>query len=110
MTKLLFLDAVLAAISFTPSAGVAGIYTDDLTRCLVEPTTEADRTKLMQWMFAGFSHHPAVSSMVSVSGAERETINQNAAIIFESLLTKSCKVEAQKAIQYEGDAALSEGF
>jgi hypothetical protein len=38
----------LALLSTTPA--LAGIYTDDLSRCLVEKTTTEDKTTLVQWM------------------------------------------------------------
>ena len=38
----------------SPSA-VAGVYADELAKCLVRSTTDADKTYLVRWLFASVS-------------------------------------------------------
>lgn len=38
----------------------AGPYADALSKCLVESTSQRDRTELVRWFFASASLHPAV--------------------------------------------------
>ena len=41
---------LLASLATEPA--LAGPYSDDLTKCLVRSTTNADRNALVKWMFA----------------------------------------------------------
>jgi len=93
----------------SPSA-VAGVYADELAKCLVRSTTDADKTYLVRWLFASVSTHPAVRSIASVSDAERTKLNRNAAKLFERLITESCKTQTQEAVKYEGPATLQSSF
>ena len=88
----------------------AGPYTNDLGKCLVESTTVADKVNLVKWMFTAASLHPAVKSIASVSDAELDSANKATAELFVSLLTESCREQTQKAVRYEGQAAIEEGF
>ena len=98
----------LAALSSGPA--VAGPYSDELAKCLVRSTTDADKTYLVRWLFASVSTHPAVRSIASVSDAERNELNRNAAKLFERLITESCKTQTQEAVKYEGPATLQSSF
>ena len=88
----------------------AGPYTDELSKCLVRSTTDADKTLLVQWMFAMVTLHPQVKSMTAISDAERTEIVRKTAGIFERLLTVSCQSEAQQALKYEGNSAFEASF
>ncbi|HET8534930.1 MAG TPA: hypothetical protein VFL74_05210, partial [Sphingomicrobium sp.] len=57
----------------------AGVFTDDLSRCVVQKTTDADRTLLVKWMFAAETKNPALSGMASLSQADRDKLNAGAA-------------------------------
>jgi len=88
----------------------AGPYTDDLSKCLVKQTSEADKTLLVQWMFAMATLHPAVKSMSAISEAQRTEISRKTAEMMQRLLTASCQSEAQQALKYEGNAAIEASF
>jgi hypothetical protein len=88
----------------------AGLYSDDLSRCLVESSTENDKTLLVRWMFTSMALHPDVASMSNVTEAQRDTVNKAAAEMFVRLMTETCVTQAKKAIQYEGAAAVEQGF
>lgn len=88
----------------------AGVYGDELTKCLVRSTAQEDRTQLAQWMFAVMSLHPEVSRNANFTDAQRLEINKNAAALFERLLTRACVAEAREAINYEGAAAFQSSF
>jgi hypothetical protein len=93
-----------------PVLVAGGPYTDELSKCLVKSTTEADKTLLVQWMFAMMSLHPAVKSMSAMSDAERTEITRKAAGMMEHLLTVSCQPEAQQSVKYEGNGAIEASF
>ena len=88
----------------------AGPYGDDLAKCLVDKSSDADKTALVKWFFAMAALHPDVQSIAAVTPAQREGLNRNVAELFERLLTDSCKAEAKKAMKYEQQTALQSSF
>lgn len=104
------LAALWAAWALSAGTAQAGPYSDDLAKCLVESTTTADKNALVKWMFATAALHPAVRSIASVTDAERAEITRSAAQLFETLLTVSCRSQAQQAVKYEGAVAVQTGF
>ena len=92
------------------SPAVAGPYSDDLAKCLVASTTSEEKTLLVQWMFATMSLHPQVKHLTNVSPAERTRLNRRVAVLFESLLTRSCLGEAREALKNEGVATFEASF
>lgn len=88
----------------------AGPYGDDMAKCLVQSTTSADRTSLVQWIFAAAAAHPDVKTLVSVSQKQRDQLNKTTAKLFEKLLTASCRKETQAAVKYEGRQTIETSF
>jgi hypothetical protein len=93
----------------SPSA-FAGVYTDDLSKCLVSKTTPGQKSILVNWMFSAMSLNPSVAKFVSIPDAKRKEFNVDMAKLFESLMTVTCKPEMQLAVRYEGRAAIGAGF
>lgn len=88
----------------------AGVYTDDLSKCLVESTTEQDRVGLVRWMFVAASAHPAVRPISNVTEADLDAANKGMAELVVRLLTESCRDAARKAVQYEGTSTFEASF
>lgn len=88
----------------------AGPYSDEMAKCLVTSTSEADKNFLVKWMFAAAALHPAVKSISSVTDAQRNELNVKTAKLFERLLTESCKSQVQTAIKYEGQGTIESAF
>ena len=88
----------------------AGVYTDDLSKCLVKSTSTNDRVVLVRWMFATLSLHPAVRSFVSVPDQQRDDATKAAAGLFTRLLTADCRKESVNALKYEGATAIGASF
>lgn len=88
----------------------AGIYADDLSKCLVSSTNEADKTLLVKWIFSAISLNKEVSSFVNMPATIREKLNEDAAGLYMRLLTDSCKVQTHDAFKYEGQAAIGTAF
>lgn len=91
-------------------ASHAGIYTDDLGRCLVAHTSEQDRITLVRWIFLVAALHPAVSDISSVGSDQREKSDRATADLLMRLMTDSCAKQAHDAIQYEGPQAIETSF
>jgi hypothetical protein len=83
-------------------AAHAGVYSDDMGKCLVSATSQADKTNLVRWIFATAALHPEVASIASVSQEERGRMDRDIAALFERLVTEDCREEAREAIRYEG--------
>lgn len=88
----------------------AGPYGDDLAKCLVDKTSDGDKTTLVKWFFAMAALHPDVQSISAVTPQQRDGLNHDVAEIFQRLLTESCKAEAKKAMKYEQQTALESSF
>lgn len=88
----------------------AGVFGDDLTRCLVDSTTKEDREQLVRWIFVAMAQHPLVSSMSAVKADEKEQANKQVGALFMRLLTETCKDKAKAAIKAEGPAAIQLSF
>ena len=99
---------VLAAVAPRPAS--AGVYTDDLSKCLVSRTTPDQKAILVNWMFSAMSLNPAVARFAAIPDAQRKAFNVDMARLFESLVTVTCKSEMQLAIRYEGNAAIGAAF
>jgi hypothetical protein len=88
----------------------AGIYADDLSRCLVENTSKEDRLALVRWLFTAATAHPAVADVAKVSPEQLDQAHKTAADLFMRLLTDSCVAQAKKAVEYEGPATFAVSF
>jgi len=88
----------------------AGIYSDDMAKCLVSSTTDADRTLLVRWIFATTALHPDLATIASVTPAQRDAMNQDAAKLLERLLTVTCRQQTREALKNEGNIALQQSF
>jgi hypothetical protein len=109
MNKLAASALALLALSAAPAAH-AGVYGDDLGRCLVASTSDTDKSALVKWMFAAMSLNKEVAQYVNMPADVRERINDDAAKLYMRLLTVSCRKQTHDAFKYEGAAAISTAF
>lgn len=101
--------ALLCTAAFALPAS-AGIYSDDMARCLVSSTTAKDKTDLVRWIFSNASLHPEVASISSLTAPRRDEIDRAAGALLERLLTESCRKQTQEALKYEGPIAMQTSF
>ena len=88
----------------------AGLYSDDMGRCLVSSTTTKDKTELVRWIFAIAALHPDVTAISSVTPEQREALSREVGKMFDRLLTESCRKQTQDALKYEGGIAMQLSF
>ena len=110
MRRTVMAAAVLLGVLCYGTTASAGIYTDDLSRCLVKSTNDDDKTTLMKWIFGLISVSPAVNSMASITPEQHEALNKQGAALFNRLLFTDCHKEAVAAIKFEGDSAFETSF
>ena len=101
---------VLAVLCLGSGPAFAGVYTDDLSRCLVESSTQEDKTVLVHWVVAAITQHPSVSLLGRATESDIDTANAAAGALFMKLLTDVCADKSKKAIKYEGVAAIQTSF
>ncbi len=102
--------SALSGLLFLSHAAFAGPYTDDLSRCLVASTTQADRVALARWIFIAFAAHPSVAPISSVKASDIESANAEIGSLFMKLLTNSCREKTKIALKFEGPAAIQLSF
>jgi len=61
------LVVAVLAVGVGPTAGQAGLYQDDLSRCLGSAAKPEDRTMLLRWVFAAMASNPKIKDMSQVS-------------------------------------------
>lgn len=109
MKKNLYGIAALVALATAPP-GFAGLYTDDLSRCIVDSTTTEDRANLMKWVYIAMSQHPMVASLTTAKPADMDAANKIIGQLLTRLLTDSCVQKAKDAIRVEGAGAIQASF
>jgi hypothetical protein len=110
MRRLVALMA-FASVAIAPlSTARAGVYGDDLSRCLVKSTTTDDQMAFMVWMFSALGAHPAVKGYTTFTDAQREAASAKAAALMQRLILEDCRKESVAAIRYEGETAVYAGF
>jgi hypothetical protein len=102
--------AVGAAALAAAAPAAAGIYTDDLSKCLVAKSSAEDRTLAIRWVFGAMSVHPAVADLGRASEAKREELAGRAARLFERLIVEDCRRETVAAVRYDGVGAVQTSF
>lgn len=104
-------DALAAAgLMVAAAPATAGVYADDLGKCVVARTTAADQQTFVKWMFSTMSANPAVQDMARVTDAQRDAYNLAAAKLVTRLLTVDCRPASLDALRYEGPLAIQVAF
>jgi hypothetical protein len=102
--------AAALAVGAQPSVAEAGLYADDMAKCLVGKTTEADKTTLVQWIFSAMSASPDVKPMAATTPEQHAAHNRGGAALFQRLILVDCRAETVAALEYEGPASLESSF
>lgn len=99
----------LCALSLS-SVAQSGVYTDKLSECLIESTSERDKRDMMVWMYASLSRNPAIAAYSTFTAADRARISQKMAKMMERLATESCPHELLAVVEHESEAAVEIAF
>ena len=110
----MFKSVAVAILAFgaigAASPASTNVYTDDLSRCLVEKTSKADQTFLIQWVFAAISAGPDVKTLSTVTPAQRTNYSLGVGKLMTRLLTVDCRAETVKAVKYDGPNSIQVAF
>jgi hypothetical protein len=105
-----FVHAALAILVLSAVPASAGVYSDDLSKCLVSATSDQDRIDLLTWIFAAIAANPSVKQYANISDQQRDTINRTNGALLTRLLGQDCHSQVVDALKYEGASALSSSF
>ena len=105
-----FKISTLLIICMVSANSFAGPFTDKLSICLVNKTTDSDKQLLINWIYAAMSTHPSVQKLNKIPPVAADKLNKKTAKLFIDLLTDRCKPEAKQAVKYEKDIAIKTSF
>jgi hypothetical protein len=92
------------------SRAEAGVYTDDLSRCLVKFTSADDQLVFVRWVFSALTQHPALQPMSTITPEQRDAYDKNVVALFERLTFGDCRKESIDGLKYEGPSVFAAGF
>jgi len=101
---------LLMVLLSVPNMAAAGVYTDELAKCLVTKTSDQDRLVFVRWIVFAFSRHPGVADLARTDEGLGEEMAARMATVSQRLLLEDCHEETRLAIQYEGKQALKQSF
>jgi hypothetical protein len=100
--------ALIVAASSAPAQ--AGIYADDLAKCLVRSTSASDQQALVFWIYSAMSSHPQVRPFSKLTEADQLKTSKSAAELMQRLITADCRRETVEAFRYEGTGTMEAAF
>ena len=86
----------------------AGVFIDDMSRCMVEKSSDADKTELAQWMFAAMAKDPTLAKMSNITQQDRDKLNKATAELFSRLMLVDCRPQTIAALKNEGTDAFGQ--
>ena len=108
IARIAFVAAASAAVFAGPAS--AGVFTDDLSKCLVAKTSPDDQTAFVQWIFSAMALHPAVQPLSNIPQAKRDELDSKAGQLMMRLMTVDCRPQLVSAVKYEGNSAIEGSF
>ena len=94
------------ALALGSTGASAGVFTDDMSRCLIKAATPQDQLVLVKWMFAAFALNPDVAPLSTVTPEQRAQFNQEAADLMQRLVLVDCRQQTVAALKNEGPDSL----
>jgi hypothetical protein len=93
-----------------PGISNAGIFTDDLSRCLVIKTTDDEKIRMVRWFIAALGQHTEIRDIVSINTDAIEQVNREMGNTVNVLFFERCSTEANTAIKNEGEQSIVDAF
>ncbi|NUR46230.1 MAG: hypothetical protein HOP91_08780 [Sphingomonas sp.] len=99
----------LASVAISGQAR-AGVFADDLSRCLVTKTSEADQNVLMRWLFSAFALDPTLGPLTKITPDQRKQFTKDAAGVYNRLILVDCRAQTIAALKNESGDAIGPAF
>ncbi len=102
--------SAMAVFTALPGQAKAGLYQDDLSRCLISAATPQDRDMLLRWVFAAMAANPRIADMARVSKEQSEELTKGTAQLMQRLVLTDCRKQTVEAVKYEGEGTIQSSF
>ena len=79
------------ALATLATGAHAGPFSDEMSKCLVRSTSDADKTLLIRWIFTAIATHPDVKELSNVTPAVSEQLSKDAANLFADLIPSAAR-------------------
>ena len=110
MKRVLAVAALSVACLSATTGARAGVFSDDLGRCLVSSSNAADKSTLVVWIYGAMSVHPGIKRYSTMTDAERAANNRAAGELFVRLLAVDCHAQTVAALKNEGPTSFESAF
>ncbi|WP_416202533.1 hypothetical protein [Acinetobacter sp. ANC 4558] len=107
MSQVIVITTALIGITQTTMAGSS---VDQLSDCLVQSTTAADKTAVLQWTFVALSAHPDLKAFSQVSPEQKQQLDKKVAQVLQRIIVEQCSAQTKTVIQQEGIEAVGDSF
>lgn len=81
-----------------------------LSECLIDATTEADKSKMMKMMFSAMTRNPELRGLSNIDSESSEKISQDAGKVIESLLLDKCLNQTHRVMRVSGFDGVGNSF
>lgn len=101
---------ILFTLFLVSNSANAGLFSDDLSRCLVQSTTDTDKVSLVKWIFTMASQHKEVRSLSNATKVDIDALNKQTATLFTRLIVDDCNTQTRAAMINEGPLSIQVAF
>jgi hypothetical protein len=99
--------AACVGIVVTAHPALAGVYGDELTKCVVSSLTDADKVLFAKYVFAAMAEHPTVKPMANIGTEVNASLDRDASALIARLMYTDCRKQMVDVVKFEGiDAAV----
>lgn len=88
----------------------AGADADNLSKCLIDSTSDKDKTVLVRWVFSTIAAHPDIKDDFGIEPSKQDELNKLVATVYERLLTEDCAEPTKAVLRNEGTKAFEQSF
>lgn len=88
----------------------AGVFADDLSRCVVSKASPADFDVIIRWVFSAMATNPSIKSLTTLTDADRERMDEQFAALTDRLLLSDCRTQLSTAMKAEGNSVIEKSF
>ena len=99
--KLLFIFTL-----FFSANSQAGLYADELGKCMINNASELDKNNLIQWMFISMSKHPLNAKRVDKNDLYEQLISVSVGKLISDLTMNKCRKETELTKNVEGASGI----
>jgi hypothetical protein len=97
--------AALIAVGLVTTPASAGIYGDDVTRCLAKSVSDSDQITLVTWIFSAIAMHPSIKQYANMSVEQKKQVDSQVNVIVTRLTVPTATSKASSPISKPNTAS-----